>query len=188
MVKKRWLAVIGLSIVIVIVYAHDRTYYRDTVPFLAPINFDGDVPIRCDELGDGEFGASRKGGRTHKGLDILAEVGAPARAAKSGWVAVGNVPDGMGKYVRIRHRGGLVTIYGHLSKINVRRWQKVRQGDIVGETGKTGNANHPAIVPHLHFEVRNHGSSVDPLGYLESSKVRQHDEEAVVDSVAYELE
>lgn len=167
MARKRWSAVIALSIVIIIVYAHDRIYYRDPIPFLAPINIDGDIPIRCDKFGGGEFGAFRKDGRAHKGLDILAEVGTPARAAKSGRAAVGDVPDGMGKYVRIKHPGGLITIYGHLSKINVGRWQKVRQGDIVGEVGKTGNANHPAIMPHLHFEVRKDRRPIDPLDYLE---------------------
>lgn len=167
MTRKQWSTIIVLLIVTVTLYLYDRIYYRDTVAFLVPINIEGDIPIRRDAFGRGEFGARRNGGRTHKGLDILAKIGTPVRAVRSGRVFIGDVPDGIGKYVKIIHSDSLVTRYGHLSKINVRRGRKVRQGDIIGEAGKTGNANHRLIRPHIHFEVRKKGKPVNPLEYLE---------------------
>jgi murein DD-endopeptidase MepM/ murein hydrolase activator NlpD len=73
---------------------------------------------------------------------------------------------GMGNYIILRHPSNTITIYGHLSKIYVRRNQLIRQGDVIGSVGKTGNANYRDIQPHLHFEVRKNGVPEDPLQYL----------------------
>jgi len=72
----------------------------------------------------------------------------------------------MGNYVVIRHSLNLVSIYGHLSQIFVTKNQFVRQGGIIGSVGKTGNARHPGIQPHLHFEIKKNGIPQDPLEYL----------------------
>lgn len=167
MTKKQWSAIIVLLIVTSTLYFYDRIYYRDAVPFSTPIIIKRKIPVRRDTFGKGGFGAPRNGGRTHEGLDILAKIGTPVKAVKSGRVFVGDVLGGIGKYVKIIHPGSLVTRYGHLSKISVRRGRKVRQGDIIGEAGKTGNASHKLIKPHVHFEVMKNGKPVDPLEYLE---------------------
>lgn len=120
------------------------------------------VIIRNDLRGNGDFGAKRKNGRSHSGIDILAKVGTPVYAAKSGIAFPGNVPTGYGKYVMIYHPDGFQTIYGHLSSYKVRPTQKVRQGELIGYTGKTGNAVYRSIQPHLHFEIRERGEPCDP--------------------------
>ncbi len=72
-------------------------------------------------------------------------------------------PGGYGQQVRIRHADGTVTIYAHLSAINVVTGQAVDQGDVIGLSGNTGNSTGP----HLHFEVRNAaGVAVDPDGMM----------------------
>jgi len=168
--KKRKRLALAILITLLLIYMLNKTYYFDSVPFLPPVEIGQEIFIRYNDFGSGEFGASRKGGRTHMGLDIIAEVGTPVMAAKSGRVTIGEVPGGMGKFVRITHPGDLITVYGHLSKVNVRDGQKVRQGQVIGGVGKTGNANHPSIKSHLHFEIRKDGKPVDPIKYLSRSK------------------
>ena len=109
--------------------------------------------------------------RFHSGIDI-GKVGYGARvsAAAGGTVIVCSAPvpgrntggSGYGNYVVIDHGNGLSTLYGHLRNIYVSNGQSVSAGTAIGETGSTGTSSGP----HLHFEVRVNGSTVDPLGYL----------------------
>lgn len=142
-------------------------YFLDKDYFLCPVKYRGDIVIRADNRGDGIFGADRNGNRVHQGLDLFAGIGIPVLASRSGRVTSATRNHGMGNYVVIRHADKITTIYGHLSKIYVRKGQFVRQGDIIGRVGKTGNANYRDIQPHLHFEIRKQGLAQDPLEYLE---------------------
>lgn len=142
-------------------------YFLDKVYFLCPIEYKGDIVIRCDKMGDGFFDASRNGNRKHEGIDLLAQLGTPVRACRLGIVTAATQRRGMGKYVVIKHFKGLTSIYGHLSEISVRKNSIVRQGDLIGRVGKTGNANYKSMLSHLHFEVREDGLPVDPLPYLQ---------------------
>ena len=134
--------------------------------FICPIAYKSDIVIRNDNRGDGLFASSRSGRRMHKGIDLLADVGTPILAAKNGQVVSATQNRGMGKYVIIRHRDNIITIYGHLSEIDVRKNDSVRQGQIIGKVGKTGNARSCDILPHLHFEIRKNGIPEDPLKYI----------------------
>lgn len=142
-------------------------YFLDKTYFLCPIEYKRDIVIRSDSRGDGFFAANRNGRRIHQGLDLFAPLGTQVLAAQSGLVASAKENRGMGKYIVIRHSGGVTTIYGHLLEIYAVKNQLIRQGDVIGLVGKTGNANHRAIQPHLHFEVRRGGVPEDPLQYLE---------------------
>jgi murein DD-endopeptidase MepM/ murein hydrolase activator NlpD len=142
-------------------------FYVDKQAFLCPVAYKRDFIVRSDGRGDGFFGSDRSGRRTHKGLDLLGQVGTPVLAARSGRVIAARQNNGMGKFVVIEHSGGIATLYGHLSEIWVREGQYVRQGQLIGAIGKTGNANSSGIMPHLHFEVRKNGAHQDPLEYLE---------------------
>jgi len=134
--------------------------------FICPIEYKNDIIIRNDNRGDGLFASSRSGRRMHKGLDLLADVGTAVYAAKSGKVISATQNKGMGKYIIIRHRDNIITIYGHLSNIFVRKDDYLRQGQIIGSEGKTGNARAAAMLPHLHFEIRKNGVPQDPLEYI----------------------
>ncbi len=137
-------------------------YYRDQKEWVSPLPSEKGILIRQDSSGGGEFGAKRNGGRRHQGIDLLAEVGTPVYAVRSGWVRVGEVPRGMGKFVTVTHRKGLRTLYGHLSEVYVRDHRRVRQGELIGAVGKTGNAAGRSVSAHLHFELRQRRSVLDP--------------------------
>ena len=97
--------------------------------------------------------------RAHLGTDFAAPTGTPARTVGDGAVSFSGVQGGYGNVVIIKHRNGHETVYAHLSKINVRVGQNVRQGDTIGLVGATGWATGP----HLHFEFRVDGVHQDPM-------------------------
>jgi murein DD-endopeptidase MepM/ murein hydrolase activator NlpD len=135
--------------------------------FLCPIEYQKSLIIRNDNYGEGFFATRRSGLRLHNGLDLYAPKGTPVLAARFGAVIASRHAAGMGNFIIIRHPGNITTIYGHLSTIDVVSGEWVRQGEVIGSVGKTGNANYRGILPHLHFEVRKGGVPQDPLEYLE---------------------
>lgn len=155
-----------IILIIASVYVFLGLASMDKRYFVCPIEYKSDIIIRNDDRGDGLFATSRSGRRIHKGIDLLAEVGTPVLSAKSGRVISATRNRGMGKYVIVRHRGNIITIYGHLSEIYVRKNDYVRQGEVIGSVGKTGNARFGGILPHLHFEIRKNGVPQDPLEYI----------------------
>jgi len=101
--------------------------------------------------------------RVHTGLDLAAAQGTPIYAAKGGVVVeAGWSRVGYGYYVKLSHGGGVETLYAHMSRIAVRRGQRVKQGALLGYVGRTGFATGP----HLHFEVRIGGATRNPWSYL----------------------
>jgi murein DD-endopeptidase MepM/ murein hydrolase activator NlpD len=116
-------------------------------------------PVRAP-IGD-RFGP--RGNRFHAGLDFPAAAGTTVRAAASGRVRrAGWHAGGFGYLVKIKHRGRVRTLYAHLSRMLVRRGQRVSAGTAIGRVGSTGASTGP----HLHFEVRVRGASVNPLPAL----------------------
>ncbi len=95
----------------------------------------------------------------HKGIDIGAEIGTPILAARDGLVIFSGRMEGFGNCIFIRHQEGYITVYGH-NKINyVKVGDIVRQGQVIGEVGRTGFATGP----HLHFEVRKLHQPINPI-------------------------
>lgn len=121
------------------------------------------VFIRKDSYGKGHFGASRNGGRTHKGIDLISPVDGPIVAAKSGRVTFAGQDTGYGNYIEVRHPDGLTTRYAHLSHCLVSQGDWVARNQMIGKSGRTGNADHPKITPHLHFEIRFHNTPLNPI-------------------------
>ncbi|MFQ6605484.1 MAG: M23 family metallopeptidase [Fidelibacterota bacterium] len=100
--------------------------------------------------------------RFHHGLDITVGDGAPVLAPADGVVKEARIRGGYGKYIKIDHGYGYQTLFLHLSKINVKKGEKVRRGDVIGKTGRTGRVSGP----HLHYEVHYYGTPQDPLDYF----------------------
>lgn len=97
----------------------------------------------------------------HSGVDLVAKY-VPVYAAKNGEVVFTGVAGGYGNLIKIKHSDGYETRYAHLNKINVKKGQKIQQGDIIGESGMTGRVTGP----HLHFEVRKNGKPLNPMEFL----------------------
>lgn len=113
-----------------------------------------------------------KSGR-HQGIDLRTRnadyphgIGMPIYAAASGeWEEV-KVDWLMGRTVILKHKDGYQTVYGHLSKTTYQEgWKNIKAGDIIGYSGNTGKFS---FGPHLHFEVRQLGYSLDPLPFIEA--------------------
>jgi murein DD-endopeptidase MepM/ murein hydrolase activator NlpD len=88
----------------------------------------------------------------HSGIDLLAAVGTPVQAIGEGVVAFAAEQGTYGKLVIINHGGGLQSRYAHLQAIKVTPGQQVKQGDVLGTVGTSGQPT--SLQPHLHFEVR----------------------------------
>ena len=109
----------------------------------------------------------------HMGIDLVAPFGTPVRAVLAGVVEIGRAVGpcgGYGTHVVLDHKPGLVTLYGHLTRVAVTAGAAVAAGDVIGYEGSTGCSSGP----HLHFEVRRDGAAVDPReafpGLLASSR------------------
>ena len=100
--------------------------------------------------------------RYHSGMDIGGDYGDPILAAAAGIVTYSGWISGYGYAVIIDHGGGISTLYGHNEALAVAEGQTVSQGQVIAYCGSTGNSTGP----HCHFEVREGGEPVDPLGYL----------------------
>lgn len=113
-----------------------------------------------------DFGSRRNpmggGYEFHPGIDIVAEFGTPIKATADGIVVHASPMGGYGNLVAIYHSNGIVTRYGHLSKITVEQGQRVKRGDQIGNVGSTGRSTGP----HCHYEVRENDQTVDPQKYV----------------------
>lgn len=98
----------------------------------------------------------------HRGLDISNMSGTPVVAPGDGIVEKAGRDRLLGKYIVINHGYGIVTKYGHLSKILVKKGQRVKRGQEIGRMGNTGRSTGP----HLHYEVVVKGHHVNPLRYI----------------------
>ena len=104
--------------------------------------------------------------RTHSGIDIAVPVGTQVLAVSAGTVASVEQDDLMGTTVVIAHAGGVESIYANLAAVpTVEAGDQVSIGAVIGAVGTTAVAES-ARAPHLHFEMREDGESVDPVSYL----------------------
>lgn len=99
---------------------------------------------------------------SHKGTDFRAKVGTPVYAMNSGKIAFTRFLRNYGNTIAIDHGLGLLTIYMHLSEINVRLGDIVEKGQLIGKSGDTGYV----LGPHLHLTIRINNISIDPEKFM----------------------
>jgi murein DD-endopeptidase MepM/ murein hydrolase activator NlpD len=111
-----------------------------------------------------EYGLRFSGVRPgwHHGVDIAVPEGTPVHAMRAGTVTFAGVMGDYGNVVILRHSRRLRSVYGHLSAIDVSRGDRVQHRQVLGRSGRTGNA----AAPHLHFEIVRFGRSEDPVPLL----------------------
>lgn len=98
----------------------------------------------------------------HSGIDIATSYGTPLHAAESGTVILAGWNGGYGNCVVIDHGGSMTTLYGHCASVAVSYGQRVSRGQTIAYLGSTGNSTGP----HVHFEVRRGGSTLNPFNFL----------------------
>jgi murein DD-endopeptidase MepM/ murein hydrolase activator NlpD len=112
-----------------------------------------------------EYGYSRQTGVysiPHKGTDFLAKEGTPVFSMNRGIVKLARTTRIYGNMVAIDHGSGIVTLYMHLSRIEVKEGQAVNAGQKIGLSGETGYAEGP----HLHLSVKVNNISIDPMKFM----------------------
>lgn len=110
-------------------------------------------------------GFGRRWGRQHEGIDMAGAHGSPILATADGTVTHAGWESGYGNMVEIRHDFGIVTRYGHLSKVRVEKGQRVSRGERIGDMGNTGRSTGT----HLHYEVRTGGTAVNPMTFIKAA-------------------
>jgi len=112
-----------------------------------------------------KFGDRKRSG-ANDGIDISVPVGTPVKASENGTVIYsGSELEEFGNLILLSHAGGWVTAYGNASSRMVKRGDKVKRGQVIAKSGKSGSAT----VPQLHFEIRKNSKPVNPLKYLSKS-------------------
>lgn len=130
-----------------------------SVPSARPLNtatFTSGYGVRSDPF--------RGAAAMHAGIDLAAPTGTAVYATADGIVDHASWEGGYGNMVELEHGKGLVTRFGHLSRILVHPGQAVKRGDLIALVGSTGRSTGP----HLHYEVRIDGHAVNPIPFLQA--------------------
>ncbi|MEX2455315.1 MAG: peptidoglycan DD-metalloendopeptidase family protein [Rhodospirillaceae bacterium] len=129
------------------------------LPLAAPLDYyhvSSDYGVRADPIN----GKSAM----HRGIDFGAKYRAPILAPAPGTVTFAGWRGNFGRFVEIDHGNGIVTWYGHLRRITVKRGEKVEFRTMIGQMGNSGRSTGT----HLHYEIHVNGKSVDPLKFLKA--------------------
>jgi murein DD-endopeptidase MepM/ murein hydrolase activator NlpD len=150
-------------------YHVDMVNFQDTLIY----SFEGEGSMNYTVPRQGRvtsgFGYRRLFGRKfHKGLDIDLETGDTIVAALDGKIRIARYGNGYGNFVVISHQGGLETVYGHMSQLEVKEGDVVKSGQPIGLGGSTGQSTGS----HLHFEIRVFGEQVDPSWVLDQNTLK----------------
>ena len=106
------------------------------------------------------------GKRMHEGTDFASSYGTPLYAPADGIIIHANWESGYGRLIKISHKFGIETRYGHLSQLRVKNGQKVSRGERIGDMGNSGRSTGT----HLHYEVRLNGKPVNPMTFIRAAK------------------
>lgn len=101
----------------------------------------------------------------HPGIDIAVPIGTAVRASGGGTVAAAGYDPDYGLFVLLRHPSGYETMYGHTSRLLAAEADEVQAGQVIGLSGNSGRST----APHLHFEIRRGGKSLDPLDLVKEA-------------------
>lgn len=137
-------------------FNEDKLRFLNATPNTLPV--DGWI---TSEFGE-RVSPTSGGYRMHYGLDIAAPTGTAVRAPADGRVLVAESKGGYGQEVLIDHGYGVMTLYGHASKLFVKEGQEVKKGQQIALVGSTGSSTGP----HCHYEVHVDGIPTDPMQYV----------------------
>lgn len=126
-------------------------------------------PLKSEYRFTSGFGYRRHpvtgGRRMHNGVDFAAGKGTDIFSTADGIVSHAGWMSGYGNTIKIKHEFGIETLYGHLSRIRVKKGQRVSRGQQIGDMGNTGQSTGT----HLHYEIRVNGTPINPMNYIEAA-------------------
>lgn len=100
--------------------------------------------------------------KMHTGLDFSAPKGTPIYAPGDGKVIAAKFSSGYGREIIINHGYGYVTRYAHLNRVDVKRGDKIKRGEVIGTVGNSGLSTGP----HLHYEIMKDGNKINPIAFF----------------------
>ena len=133
--------------------------FSQSTPSISPIKEGIRVSKQFGEVQDTTNGIVRK----HNGIDFTTVDGTPVLATGDGSVVQAAKVDKYGLMIKLTHTKDLQTVYAHLSKLNVKKGDHVKCGQVIGYSGHSGKSTFP----HLHYEVLISGKNVDPIAYIQ---------------------
>lgn len=152
----------------------ENTELENSLRQLQRTSSPANLPTMWAHLGkiNNEFGFRRNpfGGRAyefHPGMDIDGERGDPIAAPANGTIISAGYKGGYGNMVEIDHGNGLVTRYGHMSKVEASAGDTIQRGQLIGYVGSTGRSTGP----HLHYELRLNDKPINPRHFLPAEPV-----------------
>ncbi len=146
-----------------------------SIPAIQPILTGG--PVHLSSGYGMRYHPIYKTRRMHTGLDFSAPIGTPIHATGNGVVeAVDLDRSGYGYHVTINHDFGYKTIYAHMSRIDVKKGQKIKRGEVLGLVGNTGTST----APHLHYEVLQNDKKINPVHFF-FNDVTPQEYEAIIE-------
>ena len=98
----------------------------------------------------------------HHGIDMAGTWQEEGRASADGYIAFSGRKGSFGKSIKIIHKHGVSTLYGHLHKLMVKKGEFVKEGQVIGKMGATGRA----VGAHLHYEIKVNNKSVNPSKFI----------------------
>ena len=122
------------------------------------------IPVKSNFRFTSGFGP--RWGRLHAGTDFAGPIGTPIYATADGVVSHAGWSSGYGRLIKIQHDFGIETRYAHLNSMDVRVGQRVSRGDRIGAMGNSGRSTGP----HLHYEIRESGTPVNPMTYIRAGQ------------------
>ena len=102
----------------------------------------------------------------HYGIDMAGTWQEEVRAPADGFVSFSGRNGSFGKSIKIVHKHGVTTLYGHLHRLSVKKGQYVKEGQVIGKMGSTGRA----VGAHLHYEIKVKGKSVNPYNFISKGR------------------
>ena len=152
--------------------AMDRGKFLKSIPAIQPVNND-DLTRIASGFGY-RIDPFTKARKHHYGIDFTAPQGTPVYSTGDGTVVrADNRSSGYGNHIRIDHGYGYTSLYAHLYKFNVKRYQKVKRGDLIGYVGSTGRSS----APHLHYEIFKDKVKINPINfYYGNLTAKEYDE------------
>jgi murein DD-endopeptidase MepM/ murein hydrolase activator NlpD len=140
--------------------------HNDPFNFFFAINIPGGNPL-AREISVNSFYGTRKHPvhhviKFHRGIDLQGVNGEQVIASGNGKVIDAGFREDLGNFIKIKHKYGFESIYGHLSKITVKKGQLVIKGQNIGKVGSTGKVTGP----HLHYTLKKNETYLDPFDFL----------------------